>query len=116
MDEYHVVNFFETDNSDSRLSWIYHSFALSEFHLPCRLKSLSDTPLYAAGGAPPDRKLCSPYFLQSKFTSFRTLIKFSRILLYEIALVFVRKLNFLPLFEPLKMNSSEFSDILQTAR
>ena len=56
MGEYHV-KFFE---SDSRLSSIYPSFALSDFHLPCRFKSLSDTPLYAASEAPPDRKLCSP--------------------------------------------------------
>ena len=113
MDEYHVVNFFKTDNSDSKLFSIQTSFALSDFHLPCRLKSLSDTPLYAASEAPPDRKLCSPYFLQSRFTAFRTLIKFSRILLYEIGLFFVRKLNSLALFKPLKTNSSEFSDILR---
>ena len=56
MGECHV-QFFE---SDSRLSSIYPSFALSDFHLPCRFKSLSDTPLYMASEAPPDRKLCSP--------------------------------------------------------
>ena len=115
MDEYHVVKFFETDNNDSRLSSMYPSFALSDFHLQCRLKSLSETPLNAASEAPPDRKLCSPYFLQSRFTAFRTLIKFSRILLYEIGLFFVRKLNFLPLLKPLKMKSSEFSDIFEGA-
>ena len=111
MDESHVARFFVTDNSDSRLSWILPSFDLSDFHLQCRLKSLSDTPLYASSEAPPNRKLCSPYFLQSRITAFRTLIKLSRILLYEISLFFVRKLNFLPLLEPLKMNSCEFTGI-----
>ena len=111
MDESHVARFFVTDNSDSRLSWILPSFALSDFHLPCRSKSLSDTPLYAASEAPPNRKLCSPFFLQSRITAFRTLIKLSRILLYEISLFFVHKLNFLPLLKPLKMNSCEFSGI-----
>ena len=80
MEEYHV-KFFETDNNDSRLSSIYPSFALSDFHLQCRFESLSDTPLYVANEAPPDRKLCSPQILQSRFTAFRTLIKFSRIFL-----------------------------------
>ena len=48
--------------------------------------------------------------------------EFSRILLYEIGLFiylficFVHKLNFLPLLKPLKMNSSEFSDIFERAR
>ena len=116
MDEYHVVNFFKTDNSDSKLFSIQTSFALSDFHLPCRLKSLSDTPLYAASEAPPDRKLFSQYFLQSRFISLRTLIKFCRILLYKIGLFFVRKLNFLPLLKPLKMNSSKFLDIFARAR
>ena len=58
MGEYHV-KFFETGNSYSRLSSIYQSFALSDFHLSCRFESLSDTPLYAASKTPPDRKLCS---------------------------------------------------------
>ena len=74
MEEYHVVKFFETDNNDSRLSSIYPSFALSDFHLPCRLKNVFDTPLYGAREAPTDRKLCSLHFLQSKFTAYRTLI------------------------------------------
>ena len=118
MNEYHVVKYFQTNNRDSRLSSMYPSFALSDFHLPCRLKSLSDTVLYAASEAPPDSKLCSPYFLQSGgFTAFRTLIKFSRILLYEICLFFfsVPKLNFLSLLKPLKINSSEFLDIFERA-
>ena len=59
MGEYHV-KFFETDNIDFRLSLIYLSFALSDFHLLRHFENLSDTPLYAARKAPPDRKLCSP--------------------------------------------------------
>ena len=59
MGEYHV-KFLETDNNDSRLSLIYPSLALSDFHLPCHFESLSDTPLCAASEAPPDRELCSP--------------------------------------------------------
>ena len=78
--------FFETDNNYCRLSSIYPSFTLSFFHPLCRSESLSDTPLYAASETPPDRKLCSPQFLQSGFITFRTLIKSSRILLYEIGL------------------------------
>ena len=59
MGEYHA-KFSETDDNDSRLSSIHLSFTLSDFHLPCPFESLSDTPLYAASEAPPDRKLCSP--------------------------------------------------------
>ena len=102
MGEYHV-KCFESDNNDSRLSSIYPSFALSDFHLPYRFESLSaDTPLYAASEVPPDPKRCSPQFLQPRFTTFRTMITFSRILLYEICLFtyFVRKLNILPLLKP----------------
>ena len=46
----------------------------------------------------------------------------TRILLYEISLFIylliclVRKPNFLPLLKPLKMNSSEFSNIFERAR
>ena len=82
--EYHV-KFFETDN-DFRLSSIYPSSALSDFHLSCRFESLCDIPLYAAREVPPDCKLCIPWFPQSRFTAFRTLIKFSRILPYKIGL------------------------------
>ena len=110
MDEYHVAKFFENDNSDSRLSSVNPCFALSNFHIPCHLKSLSNTPFYAANDVPPDRKLCSPYFFQSRFNTFRALIKLSLILLYKISLFFVRKLSFLPLLKPLKINSSEFLD------
>ena len=85
MGEYHV-KFFEIDNNVSRLYSIYPSFAISNFHLPCRFERLSGTPLHAASEVPPDPKLCSPQFLQSRFTAFRTLIKFSGILLYEIGL------------------------------
>ena len=86
MGEYHV-KCFESDNNDSRLSSIYPSFALSDFHLPYRFESLSaDTPLYTASEVPPDPKRCSPQFLQPRFTTFRTMITFSRILLYEIGL------------------------------
>ena len=88
---------------------IYPSFTLSHFHLPCHFESLPDSPLYSASEAPSARKLCSPQFLQSRFTAFRTFIKFFRILLYKIGLFiylfsfylfiylfiyFVHKLNF----------------------
>ena len=49
--------------------------------------------------------------------------EFSRILPYEIGLfiylftyLFCAQVGFLPLLKPLKMNSSEFSDILERAR
>ena len=121
MGEYHV-KFFETDNSDSKLSSIHPSFAISDFHLPCRFESLSDAPLYVASEASSDRKLYSPQFLQSRFTAFRTLIKLSRILLYEIGLFiylfvcFVHKLNFLSLLKSPIMDYPEFSDIFERAR
>ena len=78
--------FLRLTNDYSRLSSIYPSLALSDFHLPCRFESPSDTPLYAVSEAPPDCKLCSPQFLQSRFTACKTLIKSSPILLYEIGL------------------------------
>ena len=106
MGEYHV-KCFASDNNDSRLSSIYPSFAQSDFHLLYRFESLSaDTLLYAASEVLPDRKRCSPQFLQPRFTTFRTMITFSRILLYEIGLFIclftysVRKLNILPLLKP----------------
>ena len=52
--------FLRLTNDYSRLSSIYPSLALSDFHLPCRFESPSDTPLYAVSEAPPDCKLCSP--------------------------------------------------------
>ena len=55
-----MLNFFETNGSDSTLCLTYPSFALCDFHLPCRFESLSETSLRAASETPPDRKLCSP--------------------------------------------------------
>ena len=112
MREYHI-KFLETDSNYSRLSSIYPSFALSDFYLSCRFQSLADTLLYAASEAPPDCKLCSLQFLQSRLTDFRNLTKFSPITLYKIGLFFVylfiylfiyfvRKLNFFPLLKLLK--------------
>ena len=41
------------------------TFSISNFHLPCLLKSLSLTPKFAASAPPPARKLCRPNDLVS---------------------------------------------------
>ena len=43
-------------------------------------------------------------------------MEISRILLYEIRLVLIRNFNFLPQHKPLKMSSSEFSDVFERTR
>ena len=49
-----------TSSRCSRLSSTYVSLACSDFQRPCRWKTLSFTPLFAAIVAPPDRRECKP--------------------------------------------------------